>query len=82
MTASTTPRLDAALWHRLEALGSTRRMDPLDLLGELIAQAETVQLVAEVNAELERLASSPRSSRRASSQMRRLDATLRGWMEE
>jgi predicted DNA-binding ribbon-helix-helix protein len=82
MTASTTPRFDAALWQRLEGLASARRMTPNDLLGELIAEAETTQLVAEVNAELERLARSPQKGRRSSSQMRRLDAAVRDWMAE
>jgi len=81
MTASTTPRLDAPLWERLETLAAARRMAPMDVLGELIDEAETAQLVAEVNAELERMARSPQPVRR-SPEMRLLDATVRGWMAQ
>jgi predicted transcriptional regulator len=82
MTASITPHLDAVLWERLQALASARRMAPMEVLAELIAQAESVQLVAEVNTELERLARSPRRAPETSSDMRRLDAAVRSWMGE
>jgi predicted transcriptional regulator len=82
MTASTTPRLDPALWQRVEALASARRMTPAELLGELIAQAETTQLVAEVNAELDRLAQPARRGAARSGDMRRLDEAVRAWMGE
>ena len=82
MTASTTLRLDPVLRERLDALASARGMAATDLLAELIGQAETAQLVAEVNSELERLARSPQSAARTSSEMRRLDEAVRGWMGE
>jgi hypothetical protein len=82
MTASTTFRLHPALRERLDALAAARRMAPMELLAELIAEAETAQLVAEVNSELERLARPPKSAPEKSSEMHRLDETLRGWMDE
>lgn len=82
MTASTTLRLDPALGERLDALAAAKRMAPMDLLDALLAEAETTQLVAEVNTELERLAEGPQSDERTSPEMRRLDATVRSWMGE
>jgi predicted transcriptional regulator len=82
MTASTTFHLDPALRERLDALAAARHMDPIDLLTELIAQAETDQLVSDVNRELERLAQGPQEAGQTSPEMRRLDATVRGWMDE
>lgn len=82
MTASTTLRLDPGLRERLDALASARGLDPAELLAELIGEAETAQLVDEVNRELERLASSPDGRRTASPEMRRLDETVRSWMAE
>lgn len=82
MTASTTPRLDPALWQRVEALASARRMTPAEVLEELIAEAETTQLVAEVNDELDRLARPARGGAAPSGDMRRLDEAVRTWMGE
>jgi predicted transcriptional regulator len=82
MADSTTLRLDPALKERLEALAAGRGMDPGELLAELIAEAETAQLVAQVNAELERLTQGPATPGRRSAEMRELEATVRGWMQD
>jgi hypothetical protein len=49
-------------------------------VAELVAQAETAQLVAEVNRELERLSQGPVERRRQQAEMRRLEATVADWM--
>ncbi len=82
MSASRTFRVDGALWERLEALASARQMAAVDLLAEMLAAAETTQQAAEVNAELERLARFPEAGGPTCSDMRRLEATVRGWMRE
>lgn len=82
MSDSTTFRVDPSVRKRLEALADVRHMTPSALLAELVTQAETTQLVAEVNTELERLADGSVSPRRQRAQMRRVEATLAGWMRD
>lgn len=79
MAARVTIRVDPHVRERLEALAAERGMDPADLVAELVTQAETAQLVGEVNAELERLAQPPRRRR---AEMRQLEATIQSWLRE
>jgi hypothetical protein len=74
--------LDQTVKDRLEALAAARGMDPAELLAALVLDAETAQLVTEVNRELERLSQGPVQRRRERARMRVLEATVRGWMRE
>jgi hypothetical protein len=74
--------VDREVKDRLEALAAARGMDPAELLTELIMQAETTQVVGEVNQELERLSQGPVERRRQQARLRRLEATVLGWMQD
>ncbi|HEY1523795.1 MAG TPA: hypothetical protein VGF70_12355 [Solirubrobacteraceae bacterium] len=67
---------------RLVSLAAARGVEPPELVAELVAQAETAQLVAEVNRELERLSQGPVERRRQQAEMRRLEATVADWMDD
>ena len=80
--SSATLRIDPTVRDRLNALAATRGVEPAELVAELVLAAETAQLVGEVNRELERLSQGPIDRRRERTDMRRLDATVAGWMDE
>jgi predicted transcriptional regulator len=79
---SATLRVDQGIKDRLDALAAARNVDPADLLSELVLQAETAQVVAEVNRELERLSQRPTERGREQSEMRRLEAAVQAWMRD
>jgi predicted transcriptional regulator len=74
--------VDQAVKDRLDALAAARDIDPADLLAELVMQADTAQMVSEVNRELERLSQGPRERRRQQARLRQLEATVSGWMQD
>jgi hypothetical protein len=80
--SSATLRIDPSVRDRLAALAAARGVDPAELVAELVSQAETAQLVSEVNEELERLSQGPVERRREQAEMRKLEATVAGWMRE
>ena len=80
MSGSATLRVDPGVRDRLATLAAARGMDPSELLAELVFEAETAQLVSQVNQELERLSQGPVEHGRERAEMRRLDATVAGWM--
>jgi predicted transcriptional regulator len=80
--SSATLRIDPGVKDRLAALAAARGVESAELVAELVAQAETAQLVAEVNQELERLSQGPVERRRDQAEMRRLDAAVAGWMRD
>ncbi len=80
--SSATLRIDSRVRDRLAALAATRGVDPAELVAELVSQAETAQLVAEVNQELERLSQGPVERRREEAAMRKIEATVAGWMRD
>ncbi len=82
MSASATLRVEQGVKDRLEALAAARGVDPADLLAELVLEAETAQVVAEVDRELERLSQGPRERRQEQAEMRELEATLLAWMRD
>jgi hypothetical protein len=82
VSGSATLRVDPGVRDRLAMLAAARGMDPAELLAELVFEAEMGQLVSEVNQELERLSQGPVEHRRERAEMRRLDATVAGWMAD
>ena len=80
MSVSATVCVDPRVKDRLDALAASRGVDPADLLAELIMQADTAEVVAEVDRELERLSQGPVAHRRRRAQVRQLEATVSGWM--
>jgi hypothetical protein len=78
--SSATVRIDASVRDRLVTLAAARGIEPAELVAELVSQAETADLVAEVNRELERLSQGPVERRRQQAEMRRLEATVSAWM--
>jgi hypothetical protein len=74
--------VDQEVKDRLDALAATRGMDPADLLAELVMQAETTQVVGEVNRELERLSQGPSERRRQQARLRQLEAKVSDWMKD
>lgn len=85
MSESATLRLDPNVRDRLAALAAARGMNPAELVAELVLQAETTQVVTEVNVELEKLAGRPVAQRsteaREREEMRRVDRTVTAWMQ-
>lgn len=65
---------------RLAALAAERGMEPAALLAELVLQAEIVQRVDEVNAELERLVQDAPARQERRAQIRELEQTVESWM--
>jgi len=82
MSASAILRVDPGVRDRLAALAAARGVDPADLLAELVLQAETAQVVAEVDRELERLSRGPVARPSQSTEMRELDAAVATWMRD
>jgi predicted transcriptional regulator len=82
VSASATLRVEPGVKDRLDALAVARGLDPADLLAELVLQAETAQVVTEVNQELERLSQGPLDRRHERAQMRQLEATVLAWMRD
>jgi predicted transcriptional regulator len=82
LSASDTIRVDHEVKQRLDALAAARGMEPEELVAELVMQAESAQMVDEVNRELERLSQGPIERRRQQARMRQLEATVSSWMEE
>jgi predicted transcriptional regulator len=80
VSASATLRVDPAVRDRLAVLAAARGIDPADMVAELVFQAETAQMVAEVNRELERLSQGPAARGRQQAQLHELEATVSGWM--
>lgn len=80
--SSATLRIDPSVRDRLSALAATRGIEPGELVAELVLAAETAQLVAEVNHELERLSRGAVERSRERAEMRKLDATVTGWMDD
>jgi hypothetical protein len=74
--------VDQEVKDRLDALAAARGMDPADLLAELVMQAETTQVVGEVNRELERLGQGPGERRRQQARLRQLEAKVSDWMKD
>lgn len=81
MSGRATLRVDPEVRDRLATLAEARRMDPADLVAELVSQAEMAQQVAEVNRELERLSRGPVERHRERAEMGQLEAALAGWMD-
>jgi predicted transcriptional regulator len=79
---SATIRLDSRVKDRLDALAAARGIDPGDLLAELVLEAETAQLVTDVNRELEHLSQGQAERRRQAARMRHLEATVSAWIGE
>lgn len=75
-------RIDPNVRDRLAMLAAARGVGPAELVAELVSQAETAQLVAEVNQELERLSRGPGERRREQAEMRRVEAAVAGWMDD
>lgn len=82
MSASATLHVDPGVRDRLAALAAARGVTPADLLAELVMEAETAQVVAEVNRELERLTQTPVSGRQEGTEMRNLESAVLSWMED
>ena len=82
MSGSDTIRVDPAVKDRLDALAAARGLEPGDVLAELVLEAETAQVVAEVNQELERLSQEPAARRSQQEGMRELEATVLTWMND
>ena len=82
MSASATLRVDPGVRDRLAALAAARGIDPADLVAELVFQAETAEVVAEVNRELERLSQGPAERGRQKAELHELEATVSAWMHE
>lgn len=82
MSVSATLRVDQGVKDRLDALAAARGMEPADLLAELVMEADAAQVVSEVNRELEQLSQGPSARRRRQARVRRLDATVSGWMND
>lgn len=82
MSARETIHVDPRVKDRLDALAAGRGVDPADLLAELVLAAETAEVVAEVNRELERLSQGPVERRRQAAAVRQLESTLSGLMRE
>jgi hypothetical protein len=82
VSASANLRIDPGVRDRLAALAAARGIDPADLVAELVVGAETAQVVAEVNRELERLSQRPVEHRRQDAEMRELEATVLTWMRD
>jgi hypothetical protein len=74
--------VDPEVKDRLIALSAARGIDVADLVAELVLQAETAQVVAEVNRELERLSQGPVEHRRREAEMHELEATVLAWMHD
>jgi hypothetical protein len=79
---SATLRVDPGVRDRLAALAAARGMAPAELVAELVFQAEMTDLAAEVNQELERLSQGSVERRDQRAQLRELDATVAGWMQD
>ena len=75
-----TLRIDPSVRDRLARLAADRGVGPAELVAELVLAAETAQLVAEVNQELDRLSQGPVERRREQAEMRRLEAAVADWM--
>jgi hypothetical protein len=80
--SSATLRIDPSVKDRLVALAAAQGVDPADLVAELVVRAEMSQLAAHVDRELERLSQGPVERRRERAEMRQLEATVVGWMED
>jgi predicted transcriptional regulator len=80
--SSATLRIDPSVRDRLATLAAARGVDPSELVAELVSQAETAQLVAEVNKDLERLSQGPVERRRQQAEMRKLESAVAGWMQD
>lgn len=79
--SSATLRIDPSVRDRLNALAATRGVEPAELVAELVLAAETVELVAEVTEELERLSQGPVERRRERAELRQLEATVSAWID-
>lgn len=79
--SSATLRIDPSVGDRLNALAATRGVEPAELVAELVLAAETVELVAEVTEELERLSQGPVERRREQAELRQLEATVSAWID-
>jgi hypothetical protein len=82
VSASATLRVDPGVRDRLAALAAARGINPADLVAELVFQAETAEVVAEVGQELERLSQGPVERGRQQAQLHELEATVSAWMHE
>jgi hypothetical protein len=82
VSASAILRVDPGVRDRLAALAAARGVAPADLLAELVREAETAQVVDEVDRELERLSRGPGEQPSQSTEMRELDATVTTWMRD
>jgi predicted transcriptional regulator len=82
VSASATLRVDPNVRDRLAALAQAQGIDPSELVAQLVLQAETAQVVAEVNRELERLSQGPAANERQRDELRELEATVTSWMRD
>lgn len=82
MSASATLQVAQGVKDRLEALAAARGVEPADLLADLVLEAETAQVEAEVNRELERLSQGPEQRRQEGAEMLELEATVLAWMRD
>ena len=81
MAATATVRVDPDVRDRINELAAARGVRTSALLSQLVREAEEAQLLAEMNADFERLNQDPAARERYDAELREWDATLLDGLE-
>jgi hypothetical protein len=76
MAATATVRVDPEVRNRINRLAASRGVNAAALLGQLVREAEDAQLLADMNADYERLEQDPEARESYDAELREWDATL------